>query len=350
MRSSDPGILGRIKGMQHDGEGWKQRKRHSQYANGAARLPQAPAEVVQSPIQKRIEAMKADGETWKFKERHSKRKDTVLDPKTDTVETVKPTAGGHMVRQTVRRPADYTPPPAEQPPATTATAAARKIEIRKTAAGHAIRATVRQNRGTGEGTAGAAGSMAGAGPAPEIELGLEMAAATIGDSDNFDDSSIPIYAEMVFEEGTVGGSVQRRQSHDDVVIYTNPMSFTLGELHEPVSPTSAAMSPLDDPNYVHPEEPPGSSDDSDLDSEEEAKYLYDNEEYTGTKGFVKKRGALKMKRVQKAVAVATKKEQDTEDEPAYDNTDYTGSHPEIRKQEGIRRKKTDNDELGQSET
>ena len=47
----------RGQGMQDAGEGWKQRKRHSQYANGAARLPQAPAEVVQSPIQKRIEAM-----------------------------------------------------------------------------------------------------------------------------------------------------------------------------------------------------------------------------------------------------------------------------------------------------
>ena len=63
---------------------------------------------------------------------------------------------------------------------------------------------------------------------------------------------------------------------------------------------------------------------------------------------MKKRGALKAKRVQKAVTAAK------EEEPTYDNNDYTGSHPEIRKQEGIRRKKPGSEEqernLGQSET
>lgn len=249
-------------------------------------------------VRDRIEQMKEDSEAWKTKQRHSARMSTVLDaPQVSEVEL----ASGHTVRRVGGRhgklgmPAggDDSEDSDDPDPEVEAKMLYDNEEYTGTK-GFAAKKGGRVIRKRQQGAAAAAASAPGGEGSddsdtepeldPETERKLEYSMADAPEARSTKKKPAAVEPAPAADDTDSDGDLD--PAAEKKLLYSIANAPEAGG-QGPTESTPTASGGGDSGN---PGGDDDGADDSDLDPEAEQKMLYDNEEYTGTKGFAAKKG------------------------------------------------------------
>eukprot|EP00037_Helgoeca_nana_P008998 m.79281 g.79281 ORF g.79281 m.79281 type:complete len:358 (-) comp19284_c0_seq1:25-1098(-) len=330
---ASPEIQKRLMKLTQEGEQWKGKGRHSRTTNLTVKtsdVQRRESDSLSTPLAARIALMQSDSEKWKTTKRHSQlpTEAVVRDPHQAGGDAgFRRTPGGHVI-------------PAVARPGATRTRTTRAEAPRSKAA-------------------------ASAAPTPAAS---SPAAAIAQESGNYATLAFPAdgAAKPETEDGVVYSRVGSTAKGGETTATYATLRFS-GDGAVPEKDESVVYSLVGE----------ASADDSDSDAAEralEANVLYDNDEYTGTAGFGKKKnvkaGAVRRKRVSEtqvsttgsvqplaksapeasedgvAAAAGTaargsSSDTDEHEDPKtlYDNAEYTGRHPNLQKKKVFRKKK-----------